>query len=112
MRELSDNFEDVHLVLARKLGDKYKETYPNYTETMDKVDTWLTESRAETRKRKREAVKSSLNKLRIEEEFFRSRISRDLEGLESEQAEFVEDFERHTFTAKELIRPIQEFFSG
>ena len=110
LRELSDSYEDVNIALRRELGGDYDAQYPDYNTIMQKIDTWLKDSRTETRNRKQSVIQSGLAKLRIEEEFFRSRIARDLASLDAEQAEFVEDFERHTFAAKELMQAYSSIF--
>ena len=111
LRELLENFEGLHIELKRELEDKvYSETYKDYDETISKISKWLKDSKAEIRKRKSQVLDREKDKLRVEEEFFRSRISRDLDSLEAEKSVFIDDLERHAFAAKDLMKSYSEIF--
>ena len=110
LRELLESYEDVHIELERELGDDYGESYKDYADTIAKVTKWLKDSKIEARKRKSEVLGREKAKLRVEEEFFRSRIARDLASLESEKSEFIDDLERHTFVAGDLMKSYSEIF--
>ena len=104
LRELLETYEDVHIALESELGDRYAESYKDYDENVEKISKWLKESKAEVRRRKAQVLDREKEKLRVEEEFFRSRISRDLGSLDLEDTKFIEDLERHTYVAKELLK--------
>ena len=110
LRELLETYEDVHIALESELGDRYAESYKDYDENVEKISKWLKESKAEVRRRKAQVLDREKEKLRVEEEFFRSRIARDLESLDLEKSVFVDDLERHTSVAKDLIRSYSDIF--
>ena len=111
LRELLESYEDLHIELKGELGDQeYSETYDEYSKNVQKMEEWLKKSRTEVRSRKQKFLCKGRDSLRIEEEFFRSRITRDLESLEKENSSFVEDLERHTSIARELIRSYAGIF--
>ena len=110
LRELSDSYEDLHIKLNREFGTAYKTMYPDYDKTMQDIDSWLKLSRVEVRARKKLASESGRDKLRIEEEFFRSRIAREIACLDAENSNFVEDLERHTFVAQDLLKAYSGVF--
>ena len=86
LRELLETYEDVHIALESELGDRYAESYKDYDENVEKISKWLKESKAEVRRRKAQVLDREKEKLRVEEEFFRSRIARDLESLDLEKS--------------------------
>ena len=110
LRELLETYEDVHIALESELGDRYAESYKDYDENVEKISKWLKESKAEVRRRKAQVLDREKEKLRVEEEFFRSRIARDLDSLDLEKSVFVDDLERHTSVAKDLIRSYSDIF--
>ena len=101
--ELLENYEDVHIELERKLGIEYAESYKDYDETVDKISKWWKENKAEVRKRKAQVLDKEKDNLRTEKEFFHGKIARDFDSLDSEQSVIVDDLERHSFVAKNLI---------
>ena len=112
LRELLESYEDLHMELRNELGDSdYSDSYKYYDETMQKISQWLKDSKAEIRRRKSQVLDREKDKLRVEEEFFRSRISRDLESLEAEKSVFIEDLERHAFVARDLMKSYSDIFS-
>ena len=111
LRELLESFEDVHIELSRELGNEdYSKEYEKYDQTIKKISDWLKDSKAEIRRRKSQVLEKDKDKLRVEEEFFRSRISRDLGSLDLEDTKFIEDLERHTYVAKELLKSYSDIF--
>ena len=89
---------------------KISETYDDYEEPITKISKWLEDSKAEIRRRKSLVLDREKDKLRVEEEFFRSRIARDLDSLEAEKSVFVDDLERHAFAAKDLMKSYSDIF--
>ena len=111
LREYLEQYEDLHIELKRKLEDNaYNETYEDYDENITKISKWLKDSKAEIRRRKSLVLDREKDKLRVEEEFFRSRIARDLDSLEAEKSVFVDDLERHAFAAKDLMKSYSDIF--
>ena len=77
---------------------------------MQQISQWLKDSKAEIRRRKSQVLDREKDKLRVEEEFFRSRISRDLDSLEAEKSVFIDDLERHAFVARDLMKSYSDIF--
>ena len=111
MRELLQEFEDVHVELRRELGDaEYEKTYTEFKKSRDHMMTWLKNAKSERSKFKKGSSEKILEILRTEEKFVRKDILRELDNINDEKPVLVEDYERQISVAENLLVRYSEVF--
>ena len=85
MRELQQEYEDVHIELRRELGDdEYEKTYTEFQKSRDVMMTWLKNAKIERMKFKKQSSEKILESLRAEERLVRRDILRELDNINVE----------------------------
>ena len=111
MRELQQEYEDMHIELRRELGDEeYEKTYTEFQNSREVMMTWLTEAKKEKKKFKQNSSTKILDSLRSEEKFLCTDISRELDNIKNEKPALVEDYERQVSVAENCITRYYEVF--
>ena len=88
-RDVIESYENVHVMLRRKLGGEYGETYEEYGSNMKKLNDWVRNAKVEIKRIKKEKVKEqsekSLNKekegLKAEVRLFSERMRREIQNM-------------------------------
>ena len=104
MRELQQEYEDVHIELRRELGDdEYEKTYKEFSNSRDLMMTWLKNAKVERAKFKKQSSNKILENLRTEERCVRRDILRELDNISNEKPVLIEDYERHIAVAEKSL---------
>ena len=111
MRELQQEYEDVHIELRRELGDdEYEKTYTEFQKSRDVMMTWLKNAKIERMKFKKLSSEKILESLRAEERLVRRDILRELDNINVEKPVLIEDYERQISAAEKFISRYSEVF--
>ena len=111
MRELQQEYEDVHVELRRELGDdEYEKTYTEFQKSRDVMMTWLKNAKIERMKFKKQSSEKILESLRAEERLVRRDILQELDNINVEKPVLIEDYERQISAAEKFISRYSEVF--
>ena len=112
-RELTENYEGIHIVLKRELAEEYEEAYQEYDTITTSLVNWLRNARMEIRKKKEgsemvrtlaeeEKLRKIRDKLKAEEKYLRERIELEKESIGAHKSWFLEDVEKNINVLREL----------
>ena len=125
IRNLSEQYENVHVELKIELGESYADKYTGYDNQIKIMGDWTKEAKREIKKRKEEArecqeIKEKENKveviakvkqkIRAEEGYCRESIDREISNMQDLDSIFVEDIEKNIVVAKSLHQNYVESF--
>ena len=108
LNDLTEQFDEVHIDLRNEIGEDYQKYKGDHRTTLTSLTDWGKRAKKEIKSRKENVLKKESNRLRVEEEFYRSTISRDLASLELEKSTFLEDLERHIGVADGMLQTYSE----
>ena len=111
MRELQQEYEDVHVELRRELGDdEYEKTYTEFKNSRDLMMSWLKNAKTKRAKFKKQSSEKSLESLRAEERCVHRDILRELDNINNEKPVLIEDYERQIAVAEKSISSYSHVF--
>ena len=126
LKELTNEYEDIHSQLSRASRDAgddvYKDTYQEqYDKQMLEIVDWIRRAKKSIRTKKEALKDSSLQEktaeaskqkvqIRAEEKYLRGRINSEIKALYAANSQFVEDLEKGVIVAQKLEVELSQVF--
>ena len=110
LKNLQQDYEEVHVKLQRQFGDEYSQKYNKFDENALIMMNWLKVAKRQLRTLKSKSGERVLDELRVEEKFVSKRIGRELQNVLHDPSTLVEDLERHVNVAENLVIEYSKVF--